>query len=55
MLGVFSDDISKAIHTIYKNKELYETKTMLFTKLSDGVSFNTYSLEMVIAIAFRIG
>lgn len=52
--GVFSCDIRKAIRTIYKNKELSETETMKYIKQTDGISYDVYSLEMIIAIAFRI-
>ena len=54
LFEVFSCDIRKAIHTIYKNKELVECDTMKYIKQSDGISYDVYSLEMVIAIAFRI-
>ncbi len=54
LFGVFSCDIRKAIHAIYKNKELNEVKTMKNIKQPDGISYDVYSLEMVIAVAFRI-
>jgi hypothetical protein len=54
LFGVFSCDIRKAIRTIYKNKELNECNTMKYIKQSDGISYDVYSLEMIIAIAFRI-
>lgn len=54
LLGVFSCDVRKAIHAIYKNKELDEFDTMKYVKQSDGISYDVYNLEMVIAIAFRI-
>lgn len=54
LFGVFSYDIRKAIHAIYKNKELNECDTMKYIKQSDGISYDVYSLEMIIAIAFRI-
>lgn len=54
LFGVFSCDIRKAIHAIYKNKELNEADTMRYVKQPDGVSYDVYSLEMVIAVAFRI-
>lgn len=54
LFGVFSCDIRKAIHTIYKNKELGEAETMKYVKQANGISYDVYSLEMVIAIAFRI-
>lgn len=54
LFGVFSCDIRKAIRVIYKNKELSETDTMKYIKQPDGISYDVYNLEMIIAIAFRI-
>ena len=54
LFEVFSCDIRKAIRAIYKNKELSETDTMKYIKQTDGISYDVYNLEMVIAIAFRI-
>lgn len=54
LFGVFSCDIRKAIHIIYKNKELNEYDTMKYVKQTDGISYDVYNLEMITAIAFRI-
>lgn len=54
LFGVFSCDVRKTIHAIYKNKELNEVETMKYVKQPDGISYDVYSLEMVIAVAFRI-
>ena len=54
LFGVFSCDIRKAIHAIYRNKELNESDTIKYIKQPDGISYDVYNLEMVIAIAFRI-
>ena len=54
LFGVFSCDIRKTIHAIYKNKELNECDTMKYIRQSDGISYNVYNLEVVIAVAFRI-
>lgn len=54
LFGVFSCDIRKAIHAIYRNKELNECDTMKYIKQPDDISYDVYNLEMVIAIAFRI-
>ena len=54
LFGVFSCDIRKAIRAIYKNKELSETYTMKYIKQTDGISYDVYNLEMIIAIAFKI-
>lgn len=54
LFGVFSCDIRKVIRSIYKSKELDETETRRYIKQPDGISYATYSIEMIIAIAFRI-
>ncbi len=54
LFGVFSCDVRKVIHAIYKNKELNEVETMKYVKQPDGISYDVYSFEMVIAVAFRI-
>lgn len=54
LFGVFSCDIRKAIHAIYKGKELDECDTMKYIKQTDGISYDVYNLEMIIAVAFRI-
>ena len=54
LFGVFSCDIRKAIHSIYKNKELNELNTMKYLRQADGINYDVYSLEMIVAIAFRI-
>ncbi len=54
LFGVFSCDVRKAIHAIYKKKELSECETMKYVKQPDGISYDVYSLEMVIAVAFRV-
>lgn len=54
LFGVFSCDIHKAICAIYKNRELSEIDTMKYIKQPDGISYEVYNLEMIIAIAFRI-
>ena len=54
LFGVFSCSVRKAIQSIYKNKELNEVETQKYIKHTDGISYDVYNLEMVIAIAFRI-
>jgi hypothetical protein len=54
LFGVFSCDVRKAIHTIYKNKELNEFDTMKHLKQLDGISYDVYNIEVIIAVAFRI-
>ena len=54
LFGVFSCDVRKAIHTIYKSKELNEFDTMKYLKQPDGISYDVYDIEIVIVVAFRI-
>lgn len=54
LFGVFSCDVRKTIHNIYKNKELNEVDTMKYVRQPDGVSYDVYNIEMVIAVAFRV-
>ena len=54
LFGVFSYCIRKAIHAIYKNKELDGIETMRYVRQPDGISYDVYNLEMIIAVAFRI-
>ena len=51
---VFCCDIRKAIRDIYKNHELLEEITMYYIRQADGTRYEVYSLEMVIALAFRL-
>lgn len=53
LFGVFSCDIRKAIHSIYKNRELDEVETQKYVRQPDGISYDIYNIEMIIAIAFR--
>ena len=52
--NVFGCDIRRAVHTIYKNMELFESDTMRYIRQDNGISYDVYSLEMVITIAFRL-
>lgn len=52
--NVFGCDIRRAIRAIYKNMELLESDTMHYVRQDNGISYDVYSLEMVIAIAFRL-
>ena len=51
---VFCCDIRRAIRVIYKNKELLESDTMHYIKQDNGISYDVYSLEMVVAVAFKL-
>lgn len=52
--NVLCCDIRRVIRTIYKNKELLENDTMRYIKQDNGISYDVYNLEMVIAITFRL-
>ena len=52
--NVFGYDIRKAIHTIYKNKELLESETVRHVRQDNGINYDVYSLEMVIAVSFKL-
>ena len=52
--NVFGCDIRRAIRAIYKNMELSEEETMRHVKLDGRICYDVYSLEMVIAVAFRL-
>ena len=52
--NVFGCDIRRAIRAIYKNMELLESDTMRYVRQDNGISYDVYSLEMVIAVAFRL-
>ena len=54
LFGMFSCDIRKTIHAIYKNKELNELDTMKYLRQADGISYDVYNIEVIIAIAFKI-
>lgn len=53
LFGVFSCEIRKAICSIYKHKELDEADTRRYVKQPNGISYDVYNIEMIIAIAFR--
>lgn len=52
--NVFGCDIRKAVRAIYKNMELSEEETMRHVRQDGRICHDVYSLEMVIAIAFRL-
>ena len=52
--NVFGCDIRKVVHAIYKNGELLESETKRYTRQDNGINYDVYSLEMIIAIAFKL-
>ena len=55
MLQVSGYDIRKAVRTIYREKVFHEHETVRSVRLDVRRSVDVYPLEMVIAVAFRIG
>lgn len=52
--NVFGCYIRKAIAAIYKNNELSEEETLRHVRKGGRICYDVYSLEMVIAVAFRL-
>ena len=52
--NVFGCYVRKTVQSIYKNKELLEEETVRHVRQDKGISYDVYSLEMVIAVAFRL-
>ena len=52
--NVFGCYIRKAIAAIYKNGELLESETKRYIKQDNGINYDVYSLEMVIAVCFKL-
>ena len=52
--NVFGCYIRKAIAAIYKNNELSEEETERHVRQDGRICYDVYSLEMVIAVAFRL-
>lgn len=54
LFNVYGRDVRKAINAIYKEGVLSETETMRYIRLAEQRSIDTYSIEMIIAVAFKI-
>lgn len=54
VFNVFGCYVRKAIVAIYKNKELSEEETVRHIRQDGRISYDVYSLEMVIAVSFRL-
>ena len=52
--NVFGCYVRKVIAAIYRNKELSEEETVRHVRQDNGISYDVYSLEMVVAVAFRL-
>ena len=54
LFGVIAPTFRAAIKSVYKNRILKEYEVQRYIHLSDKISMDVYSLEMVVALAFRI-
>ena len=54
LFNVYGRDVRKAINVIYKEGVLSEAETMRYIRLDEQRSIDTYSIEMIIAVAFKI-
>lgn len=54
LFGVIAPTVRAAIKSVYKNRILKEYEVQRYIHLSDKISMDVYSLEMVVALAFRI-
>ena len=54
MFNVYGRDIRGAINAVYKDGALSESETMRYIRLDERRCIDAYSIEMIIAIAFRI-
>lgn len=54
VFNVFGCYVRKAVQTIYKNKELLEEDTVRHVRQDGRIRYDVYSLEMVVAVAFKI-
>ena len=52
--NVFGCYIRKAIAAIYKNNELAEEETVRHVRRDGKIRYDVYSLEMVIAVSFKL-
>lgn len=52
--NVFGCDIRRAVHTIYKNMELLESETKRYIRQDNGINYDVYTLETVIAVSFKL-
>ena len=54
MFNVYGRDIRRAINAVYKDGALSESETLRYIRLDEHRNIDAYSIEMIIAIAFRI-
>lgn len=54
LFGVIAPSVRAAIKAVYKSGVLTEHEAQRYIRISDKISVDIYSLEMVVALAFRI-
>ena len=54
LFGVIAPSVRAAIKAVYKSGILKEYEVQRYIHLSDKIGVEVYSLEMVVALAFRI-
>ena len=54
LFGVIAPTVRAAIRAVYKSGVLTEHEAQRHIRLSDKIGVDVYSLEMVVALAFRI-
>ena len=54
MFNVYGRDIRGAINAVYKDGALSESDTMRYIMLDERRCIDAYSIEIIIAVAFRI-
>ena len=54
LFNVYGRDVRKFINVIYKDGVLSQFETMQYIRLDDRRSIDAYSIEIIIAVAFRI-
>lgn len=54
LFGVIAPTVRAAIKAIYKSGMLKEHEVQRYIHLSDKIGMDIYSLEMIVALAFRI-
>ncbi|WP_278966326.1 protein-tyrosine kinase [Alistipes senegalensis] len=54
LFGVFVSAVSANIRAIYKSGALKEYETQRVEKIRDGCYLESYNMEMIIALAFRL-
>ena len=53
LFGVIAPSVRAAIKKVYKNEILKEYEVQRYIRISDKISMDVYSLEMVVALAFH--